>query len=1518
MCDVCGALLTSDNRDDHMRIHWSPSSPQPSSSRAHLTTGFHCEICHVEFDSVLDLNDHTIDSHYLSNDQIGGGIGHEEGVQYAWQGEDGEVDDGLKDMYKKYAHLIYRKSIRGAVRDEINFGLDTGNISNEGVTEQLQSIFSNEQKAFKINFSLGFVLRDVQGRLRYFYAHDNESVMDEPFMVSDLSDLNRLIAKLREMDFIAKAFQQRPNTKSHVVCITNIRYIITHTSYVLGAVGGVDLPKYITKRRCLVSLERNYNTKRCHSDQLCAFRCLAYHRTKKRLALERLTKTYASEFHGDVTKLEGLDVSELSAFENVFKINVNVFELSEDESCTTVYRSRGTFNDTMNLNVYHKHLSYITNMRAYTRKYKCRNCSKLFPSANRLKRHETTCSDASKYIYPGGYHQPRQDLWTQLTQYGFQADSELMLYPFFICYDFECLLRKTHESSASGNLQWTHVHEPVSCSIASNVPGFTEAKCIVCTDLRKLLVQTVAYMTEIQSSATAIMHERLRHTLTQVRETVEQYERYKESYVASRKTPLSRAQQRNDDDDDDDCDEECNETGAFETDECEAPSAQFLELLDKPNTFKSFMKELSEKYVTDTPDPRFMYSDDDDSEGDDLKSPNTSESESESDGNNNASASSERPTLPPLSEYTVVSYLRQLRSLYHKLTIFVEQIPVVGFSSGKYDLNAIKREIASVLEMPECSPSDQFVVKRGNTYVCLANKQLKFIDITEYLAPHCSYREFIKAYSDDELQKSYFCYEWLDHPDKLDYPRLPSLDDFYSSLKGTNVLDEEYFHYVDLIQHYGMREDEALREMELSERPKTGIEKYAELENIWTTENMQNVCDFLKYYNNLDVKPFVTALGNLMHYYHKKNIDVLKEHISIPGVARNLLFSSSRGAGAHFSLCDENTKDIYHTLRDNIVGGAATIMTRFHEVGKTFIRDGPKPCVSIKAYDSNALYVFATDHAMPCSHLTIRRRENDFKKETRDRYLLAYKYLEWLSHTERIEIRHKFNFGEKRIGPYLVDGYAITTNTCYEMNGCWFHGHRCYLTANITNDKWLKRAPLLDERTRERADYIRTQGYTLVEMRECEFKSLVARTPALREFLTRFDRPLDRITKPTQDQILEHVRTGTFFGAVECDIHVPDDALDKFAEMCPLFCNTDVEIEHIGTHMAQHVSEHNLSTKPRRLLVAGMRARKILLASPLLQWYLQEGLVVTHVYMTLEYTPVRCFRAFVSDVTDSRRRGDADPKLAICADVAKLCGNAGYGSLLMSREKHRKVDYVRGVAAACMRVNDRRFRELTELANDCFEIESAKRRIQLDQPVQCAFFILNYAKLHLLQFYYNFLDKYVDRSDYEVILSDTDSLYLALSGNTLDELIKPGLRTEFEREKNQWLPRSEPESARKHDRRTPGLFKLEAEGTAIVALNSKTYVLRNKRTGRVKFSCKGISKKQFRDPYDLYKSVLDSRNSRGGQNTGFRTRSGVVYTYKQTRMAFSYLYCKRKTLDDGIHTYYLDIELSPLDRRSTR
>lgn len=648
----------------------------------------------------------------------------------------------------------------------------------------------------------------------------------------------------------------------------------------------------------------------------------------------------------------------------------------------------------------------------------------------------------------------------------------------------------------------------------------------------------------------------------------------------------------------------------------------------------------------------------------------------------------------------------------------------------------------------------------------------------------------------------------------------------------------------------------------------------------------------------------------MLQFYSERDIDLFKTCISIPGVAQEFVFRSAAGK-AHFACFDKQNKDLHTAFRKGMCGGPAIIFHRYHERNATFIRKNKnKICKNIIGYDANALYLWALTQDMPTGPFTIRKEENEFQLTKRDRYLKALYFLEWLRHSRGLDIDHYFNAGKEfRIGPYRVDGFCKAEKKVYEFNGCYFRAHDCNLSANITDPKWLNSRKKIRKREQERIEYIKSQGYEVEVTWECQYEQWLNVSPEFRLFIDkqRQQRPLEHRATLTRDEILSAVREQKIFGAVEVDIHVPNHLLNKFSEMSPIFCN-------LGLFSQDTAQKLDLEGKPRQLLVGGMRARKILLATPLLKWYLNHGLVVSRIYQVIEFTPNDCFSDFTREVSDARRRGDSDPRFEIIADTRKLEGNSAYGSKIMNKEKHTDITYCVTKEKAGYFAFKKRFRSLTELDNDHFEIELAKSRITLDLPIQIGYFVLQYANLRMLEFYYDCVDKFCSRQDFELMSMDTDSLYMAISNENFEDIIKPEMRNCFEREKNDWFPRTSPPEAAAFDRRQPGLFKEEFVGTAIVALCSKTYCVENTlELKKIKFSCKGLNKNNFSHPLPLYKRVLFDNSSAGETNRGFRARNNTIFTYTQQRQGLTSFYPKREVLSDGVSTTYLDIELCHWD-----
>ena len=329
---------------------------------------------------------------------------------------------------------------------------------------------------------------------------------------------------------------------------------------------------------------------------------------------------------------------------------------------------------------------------------------------------------------------------------------------------------------------------------------------------------------------------------------------------------------------------------------------------------------------------------------------------------------------------------------------------MIGFNSGTYDINLIKKDsigyiTANYLEI------DIYTIKKNNTYLSVSVPDLKFIDISNYLAAGSSSSQFLKAYG-SEIPKGIFPYEWFDAFEKLNSPHLPQASEFYSSVKKENPIKND--------------------------------DDYKKLMKIWNDNQITSFKDYLIYYNNLDTGPFCEALETFLKIYFDEGIDIFKDFITLPGVARKMLYNSS---DSKFALFNETNSDLYYTFRQNIVGGPSIIFTRYHEKGETNIKgiDNNK-CQSIVGYDCNGLYSYTIRQNMPTGVYVRRKIKNSFRPEVSEKYIDSYVWMDYLMERgSSSKILHKLNHSKEiRLGNYLVDGYCIDSKTVFSFQWLLF------------------------------------------------------------------------------------------------------------------------------------------------------------------------------------------------------------------------------------------------------------------------------------------------------------------------------------------------------------------------------------------------------------------------------------------------------------------------------------------------
>ena len=464
-----------------------------------------CAICHKGFTSKKLRDQHVIETHHippidLYNQYVPSFVsGDHETMQC--------VEDSL--------HLIMRPHDINADTKQLNFFRFT-QLSFEDMADHLAEVFSLHDEAFKTNISFGFIMTHIEtGKHQYFYPARNQTLLSEPFRISHSSDVASLLQLLKDTDILEHVHQQRPDTKWRLTHITNVLYITYNLRHVIGS--DVVLPDYLLKKTSLTCFVNNRDGKP-YNDNLCMFRALMFHRHKS-YKVEREVETAYLQWSSDVSKKEftGVKIEEISKFEEVFAINVNIYSLDENDKATAIYKSAGLFEDTLYLDKYLNHVSYINNFKAYAKKFTCRKCKRFFDRSNNCNRHELTCDDSARLKYPGGFYSSKKNVFEQLMDIGINVAESDRYHNDFCVYDFESMLVPQNQPAGSQTTILSN-HVPISVSVCSTISQ--SPICHVSENSEDLVSFMMTYFNRIQQTVTRQMMSRYK----QVFDILEEYQ----------------------------------------------------------------------------------------------------------------------------------------------------------------------------------------------------------------------------------------------------------------------------------------------------------------------------------------------------------------------------------------------------------------------------------------------------------------------------------------------------------------------------------------------------------------------------------------------------------------------------------------------------------------------------------------------------------------------------------------------------------------------------------------------------------------------------------------------------------------------------------------------------------------------------------------------------------------------------------------------------------------------------------
>ena len=369
------------------------------------------------------------------------------------------------------------------------------------------------------------------------------------------------------------------------------------------------------------------------------------------------------------------------------------------------------------MNLYENHFSYIKDLTRYSKSFCWSPCGKYWKDMWKCQRHEKTCDGKVQLKYPGGaYHIPKI-IFEEL-------EDEWRYFPYRATFDFECYFdkEKAQELKNTEKLTWQSAHVPLSVSVCSNVPGYQAPKCFVSEgDSDLLLEEFVQYLTTISTKSSSLLRQRY----AEVFEALETARgpNNSESHEDRLAQILVDIQEGNVESGEDENSEEESEDDSRGIDLRASDDKEDEEGIEAEN-------EEDRAFIDDEPidenDPSF------------YRRLNV-----EVDRERRQQLRQMRDQLEELQDIVGgsedVSDHKVLSQLEEKLNAYIQQLPVLGFNSGMYDLNASKEFLFPYLMKHQ---PIKFTVKRNNNNMCIKTDSLKFRDISNYFAPGFSYDQF--------------------------------------------------------------------------------------------------------------------------------------------------------------------------------------------------------------------------------------------------------------------------------------------------------------------------------------------------------------------------------------------------------------------------------------------------------------------------------------------------------------------------------------------------------------------------------------------------------------------------------------------------------------------------------------------------------------------------------------------------------------------------------------------------------
>ena len=432
-CIVLTVPISPQNPKNDLNYHTAKkhSAPKPDVT-------FKCKLCFQEFPGFYALREHRNTQHAM---QIGSGT-RDVDVEHIV----GDVEDHrLREELRSCQHFLVDSELERARHKVLNYAVET--LNETIVNEKLDHFFDNLKCAAKVNLAFGFILKNIEdGRFRYFYAHENNTLLDRSKLVCTHDDLAKLKDFLNKTDVIESSSRERMNTKWRFYKLTNLTVFAALLKDVPMGCKNAVLAEPLLRNGTINCLTYEENTRQPYNDNLCLFRALALHlHGTQRLEEEtsKLFNLFINKMDGlSADQFQGVHMNDISIVEDLLTLNILLYDIDIVNGNIVgelARRSVQKHENTVRLLRHNIHICYVNSINAVFQSFRCLNCDTFFNRTFNLEQHLTTCSERVKNVYPKNVYQTQETLFDKLDSFGIEYTNEQTLFKNLAIFDFESI-----------------------------------------------------------------------------------------------------------------------------------------------------------------------------------------------------------------------------------------------------------------------------------------------------------------------------------------------------------------------------------------------------------------------------------------------------------------------------------------------------------------------------------------------------------------------------------------------------------------------------------------------------------------------------------------------------------------------------------------------------------------------------------------------------------------------------------------------------------------------------------------------------------------------------------------------------------------------------------------------------------------------------------------------------------------------------------------------------------------------